>query len=225
MTSPVLSRNVRAASVLFFVCLALPFLSLSAEGQEPVSLTEKIETVPTYPFGLADKNPIFYTGRVYQGAQGRVYPYAMRDILSDEKQDERYRILYLENEYVKLGVAPDLGGRIFQATDKTNGYEFFYRQHVVKPALIGMLGAWISGGVEWNIPHHHRPSSLMSIDWVTSENHDGSKTFYVVETEIRHRMKWNVAMKIYPGQSLVEAEVTVENRSPFIQSMLSWANV
>ena len=225
MTSPLLSKNALATSVFFFVCLALPFLSLSAEGQEPVSLTEKIETVPTYPFGLADKNPIFYTGRVYQGAQGRVYPYAMRDILSDEKQDERYRLLYLENEYVKLGIAPDLGGRIFQATDKTNGYEFFYRQHVVKPALIGMLGAWISGGVEWNIPHHHRPSSLMSIDWGTAENPDGSKTVYVGETEIRHRMKWNVAMKIYPGQSLVEAEVTVENRSPFIQSMLSWANV
>ncbi|MBQ2039824.1 MAG: DUF5107 domain-containing protein, partial [Thermoguttaceae bacterium] len=131
----------------------------------------------------------------------------------------------LENEYVKLGIAPDLGGRIFQATDKTNGYEFFYRQHVVKPALIGMLGAWISGGVEWNIPHHHRPSSLMSIDWGAAKNPDGSKTVYVGETEIRHRMKWNVAMKIYPGQSLVEAEVTVENRSPFIQSMLSWANV
>lgn len=194
-------------------------------AEEPVSLTEKIETVPTYPFGLADKNPIFYTGRVYQGAQGRVYPYAMRDILSDQKVDEQYRLLYLENEYIKIGVAPDLGGRIFQATNKSDGYEFFYRQHVVKPALIGMLGAWISGGVEWNIPHHHRPSSLMSIDWATSENSDGSKVVRVGETEIRQRMKWDVALKLYPGKSYVEAEVTVENRSPFTQTMLSWANV
>ena len=194
-------------------------------AQEPVELAEKIEAVPTYPFGLADKNPIFYTGRVYQGAQGHVYPYAMRDILSNEKQDELYRLLYLENEYVKLGIAPDLGGRIFQATDKTSGYEFFYRQHVVKPALIGMLGAWISGGVEWNVPHHHRPSSLMSIDWATGENEDGSKVVYVGETEIRHRMRWNAALKLYPGKSLVEAKITVENRSPFAQSILSWANV
>lgn len=196
-----------------------------ARSAEPVVASEEIELIPTYPYGLADQNPIFYTGRVYQGAQGRVYPYAMRDILGDDKKDAPYRILRLENEYVKLGIAPDLGGRIFQATDKSDNYDFFYRQHVVKPALIGMLGAWISGGVEWNIPHHHRPSTFMPIDWAVVGNEDGSKTAFVGETEIRHRMKWNVATKLYPGKSLVEAEVTVENRSAFIQSMLSWANV
>jgi len=49
-------------------------------------------------------------------------------------------------------VLPELGGRIFSGLDKTDNYDFFYRQHVIKPALIGMAGAWISGGVEWNIP-------------------------------------------------------------------------
>lgn len=216
------SKSIRLAALATSIAFLLPN---ATRAEEPVVLSEKIESIPTYPFGLADKNPIFYTGRVYQGAQGRVYPYAMRDVLGDVKQNEPYRLLYLENEYIKIGVAPDLGGRIFQATDKTNGYEFFYRQHVVKPALIGMLGAWISGGVEWNIPHHHRPSSLMSIDWATSENPDGSKVARVGETEIRQRMKWDVAIKVYPRKSYVEAEVTVENRSPFAQSMLSWANV
>ncbi len=228
----------KVASLVSPVLLAAAFFSNSGAAvgdtdqqfaeqtdRQSVVIEEKLETIPTYPVGLADKNPIFYTGRVYQGAQGRVYPYAMRDILSDEKVDKQYRLLYLENEFVKIGIAPDLGGRILQGTDKTNGYEFFYRQHVIKPALIGMLGAWISGGVEWNIPHHHRPSSFMPIDWSTKSNDDGSKTVYVGETEFRHRMKWEVALTLYPGKSYVEANVVVENRSPFIQSMLSWANV
>lgn len=223
--------TVKLALALFGAAL----VSAPAYAQESASaaprktsevvVAEEIEQIPTYPFGLADKNPIFFTGRVYQGAQGRVYPYAMRDVLSDDKADAPYRVLRLENEYVTLGIAPDLGGRIFRATDNSNGYEFFYRQHVVKPALIGMLGAWISGGVEWNIPHHHRPSTFMPVDWSTKENADGSKTVFVGETEIRHRMKWNVATTVFPGKSLVEAEVTVENRSPYLQSMLSWANV
>lgn len=221
------AKKRRASLVVSLAALSLCLFPTSSalRAQQPVELTEAIEQIPTYPFGLADKNPIFYTGRVYQGAQGRVYPYAMRDMLSDAKQDAPYRLLYLENEYIKIGVAPDLGGRIFQATDKTDDYEFFYRQHVVKPALIGMIGAWISGGVEWNIPHHHRPSSLMAVDWATTEESDGSKVVRVGETEIRQRMKWDVALKVYPGKSYVEAEVTVENRSPFTQSMLSWANV
>ena len=219
-------RNRRLYVALAFIVGAIALLSTRfAMAAEPVEASEEIASVPTYSFGLADQNPIFYTGRVYQGAQGRVYPYAMLDILSDDKADAPYRILRLENEYVKLGIAPDLGGRIFQATDKTDDYNFFYRQHVVKPALIGMLGAWISGGVEWNIPHHHRPSTFMPVDWAIAENEDGSRTVFVGETELRHRMKWNVATTLYPGKSLVEAEVTVENRSPYVQSMLSWANV
>lgn len=34
--------------------------------------------------------------------------------------------------------------------DKTNGYDFFYRQGAIKPALVGLAGPWISGGVEFN---------------------------------------------------------------------------
>ena len=186
-------KDLRFHIAVAFAVGAVALLSTSSVmAAEPVEASEEIASIPTYPFGLADQNPIFYTGRVYQGAQGRVYPYAMRDVLSDEKSDAPYRILRLENEYVKLGIAPDLGGRIFQATDKTDDYDFFYRQHVVKPALIGMLGAWISGGVEWNIPHHHRPSTFMPVDWAIAENDDGSKTVFVGETELRHRMKWNV---------------------------------
>ncbi|MDO5552577.1 MAG: DUF5107 domain-containing protein [Planctomycetia bacterium] len=189
------------------------------------SVTEESITLPTYEIGPPDLNPIYYTGRVYQGAQGHVYPYAMYDRLTDNKVEKSYRALFLENEYLKIGIVPDLGGRILQATDKTNNYEFFYRQHVVKPALIGMIGAWISGGVEWNIPHHHRPSTFMPIDWSMKAEEDGSKIVYVGETELRHRMKWSVAMKVYPGKALLEAEVVVMNRSPLPQSMLSWANV
>ena len=99
--------------------------------------------------------------RAYQGAEGRVYPYALHDSLTGQKEDVDYTIVYLENEYVRIGIAPQLGGRIFSGLDKTNNYDFFYRQSVIKPALIGMIGAWISGGVEWNIPHHHRATSLL----------------------------------------------------------------
>lgn len=172
-----------------------------------------------------DVNPIFFTGRVYQGAQGHIYPYPLYDILTDEKIDKTYDAVYLDNEYVNVCVLPEIGGRILSATDKTNNYEIFYRQTGIKPALIGMLGAWLSGGVEWNIPHHHRPSSYMPIDWKIEENKDGSKTIWVGEMELRHRMKWSVGVTVYPNRSWVEARVKIINRTPFVQSILYWANV
>ena len=181
--------------------------------------------LPTYGVGEPDRNPIFFTGRVYQGAQGHIYPYAMIDRLSDQVGNKEYCGVFLENEYLKICVAPEMGGWILQAQDKTNGYDFFYRQHVVKPALIGMTGAWMSGGVEWNIPHHHRSSSFMGMDWKTIVNPNGGKSVWVGETGLRHRMNWSVELTVDPGRSYVKARTRVENRSPLIQSMLFWANV
>ena len=114
-----------------------------------VQMKEDTIMLPTYAPGGYDKTPIFFTGRVYQGAQGRVYPYPMQDVLHDEKIDENYKYLVLENEWLQMGLLPEHGGHLLNFTDKKTGFEIFYRQHVVKPALIGMLGAWISGGVEW----------------------------------------------------------------------------
>lgn len=201
--------------------LLLPISSIAQE----VQMTEKPLVLPTYETGAPDANPIFYTGRVYQGAQGHIYPYPLIDVLTDTKIDKSYHAVYLENQYIKVCVLPEIGGRILSATDKTNNYEIFYRQSGIKPALIGMLGAWLSGGVEWNIPHHHRPSSYMPIDWKLENNEDGSKTIWVGEMELRHRMRWSVGVTVYPDRSWVEAKVRIVNRSPFTQSMLYWANV
>jgi tetratricopeptide (TPR) repeat protein len=199
--------------------------AFAASEDVPVRLWEEPLVIPTYQVGAPDRNPLFYGDRAYQGARGRVYPYPMLDRLTDVREDKTYRAVYLENRYIKIIVLPELGGRIFAATDKTNGYDFFYHQHVIKPALIGMLGAWISGGVEWNIPHHHRATSFMPVDHVFVENPDGSKTVWVGEIEWRHRMKWMVGLTLYPDRSYIEATVRLMNRTPLVHSFLYFANV
>lgn len=212
-------RNHKLLYPIIFLYFCNPLFPQS------VRVEQKPLVLPTYEIGAPDVNPIFYTGRVYQGAQGHIYPYPLFDLLTDTKVDKAYNALYLDNEYVNVCVLPEIGGRILSATDKTNNYEIFYKQTGIKPALIGMLGAWLSGGVEWNFPHHHRPSSYMPIDWEITENEDGSKTVWVGETELRHRLKWSVGITVYPDRSWIEARVKIMNRSPFIQSILYWANV
>jgi tetratricopeptide (TPR) repeat protein len=198
--------------------------NLPALAQSRARVWEEPLVLPTYEINQPDHNPRFYAGRAYQGAQGRVYPYAMIDDLTDRRVEKTYRAVYLENEYIKVCILPELGGRVLSAVDKTNDYHFFYRQTVIKPALIGMIGAWISGGIEWNFPHHHRPTVFMPIDY-TIENHpDGSATAWVGEMEIRHRMRWIVGLTVYPGKSYLEATLKPINRTPFVQSFLFFAN-
>lgn len=203
---------------LFLLC-ASPLL-----GQQ-VNMKSITEKIPTYQIGSPEIDPIFFTGRVYQGAEGYIYPYPLYDVLTEKKTEQEYNVLRLDNQYVDISILPEIGGRIFAAADKTNNYPFFYTQTGVKPALIGMLGAWLSGGVEWNIPDHHRASSYMPINWTMKENKDGSKTIWVGETELRHRLKWSVGVSVYPNRSWVEAKIKVINPTPMIQSMLYWANV
>ncbi|MGC9086651.1 MAG: DUF5107 domain-containing protein [Thermoproteota archaeon] len=193
-------------------------------NESSVSVREEIVEIPTYVVGEPERNPLFYTGRAYQGAQGHVYPYPMMDKLTDICESKKYRAIVLENKYIQVVVLPEVGGRIFSAADKTNNYNFFYRHHVIKPALIGMLGAWISGGVEWNLPHHHRATTFMPVDYTLQENLDGSKTIWVGEIELRHRMKWIVGITLHPNKSYLEVTVKLFNRTPFAHSFLYWAN-
>jgi tetratricopeptide (TPR) repeat protein len=209
------------AALAVFACIG----TAPASGQ--VKAWEDRIVIPTYEVGPPEPDPIFYSGRAYQGAKGPIYPYPLLDKISDVKRDRTYRILYLENEYVRIGVLPEIGGRIFEAVDKTNGYNFVYRQHVIKPALIGMLGAWISGGVEWNIPHHHRATSFMPVDSRIDRGEGplGFATIWIGEIEIRHRMKWLVGLTLRPGSSVLEVTTRILNRTPFAHSMLAFANV
>jgi tetratricopeptide (TPR) repeat protein len=207
------------ATLLF--CSVLP----AAAQQGAVRAWEEQLVVPTYPADAPERAPMFYEGRAYQGAKGAVYPYPFIDKLFDQKVDKSYKAVYLENEFVRICVVPELGGRIFEAIDKTDQYNFFYRQHVIKPALIGMLGAWISGGVEWNIPHHHRASSFMPVQYRIEEGADGSRTVWVGETELRHRMRWVRGLTLRPGKSYVEATLRLFNRSAMTHSFLYFANV
>jgi len=122
-------------------------------------------------------------------------------------------------------ILPEIGGRIHVGQDATNGYNFFYRQRVIKPALVGLLGPWISGGVEFNWPQHHRPSTFMPVDWSIEEAADGSRTVWLSEHEPMGRMKGTVGITLHPGRSLVEVRARLYNRTPFVQTFLWWANV
>jgi len=204
------------------VC-SLPFVAAASDPS--VTATEQDIVIPTYLAGEPEPNPMFYFGRNSQGAEGRVYPYALYDSLTHVKSNKTYRIVYLENEYVRLGILPEIGGRLFEAVDKSDGYNFIYRQHVIKPALIGLIGAWISGGVEWNIPHHHRASTFLPVQYQIETNADGGRTVWVGELELRQRMRWAVGYTLHPGKSYLECAVRILNRTPFPNTMLCFANV
>lgn len=206
---------------LYLLFALLAYDNLSAQ----VKVSEEQWIIPTYKVEAPDKNPIFYTGETYEGAARYVYPYKLNDVMTSKKEDKAWKALILENEYIKLCVTPEIGGKMYYATDKTNEYNYVYKNDVVKPSRIGMLGAWVSGGIEWCVLHHHRASIFLPVDYELKENIDGSKTIWIGETEPRHRMRWTIAISAFPGKSYFEAEVKIYNPTYLTNTFLYFANV
>ncbi len=182
--------------------------------------------IPTYELGKPEINPVFFQKRVYQGSSGKVYPVPFIDKVSDHRTNRGYKAVMLENEFVKLVMLPEIGGRIFEAQDKTNSnYNFFYQQKVIKPALVGLAGPWISGGVEFNWPQHHRPGTYLPTDIHIEEEADGARTIWMSEYDPMYRLKGMHGIRLRPGSALIELRGRLFNRTPLTQTFLWWANV
>lgn len=180
--------------------------------------------IPTYEVGIPEKYPVFLDKRVYQASSGAVYPHPVIEKINDEKIDKEWEVVFIENDYIKIMVIPVLGGRIQMAYDKIRERHFVYYNHVIKPALVGLTGPWISGGIEFNWPQHHRPSTYDPTDFKIEENKDGSITVWISEVERMFRTKGMAGFTLHPDKAYLEIKAQLYNRTPHPQTFLWWAN-
>ena len=165
---------------------------------------------------------MFLEKRVYQGSSGTAYPLPFIDRISTEPEDRGGDAIHIENEYLRLMILPEIGGRIHVGFDKISGCDFFYRQNVIKPALVGLAGPWISGGVEFNWPQHHRPATFMPME--TAIGPDGSVTIWCSDHDPMVHMKGMHGICLRPGYAVLEVKVRLFNRTQLPQTFLWWAN-
>ena len=181
-------------------------------------------TLPTYEVGAEDPNPMFLEKRVYQGSSGAVYPYGVIDTLTGQKQMKSYQAVWLENDFIKVMLLPELGGRIHRAYDKVMQRDFVYYTEVIKPALVGLVGPWISGGIEFNWPQHHRPTTFMPVDFTIQEREGGAKTVWLGEVEAMRGLQVMAGFTLYPDKALIEITGKVFNGNDTPRHFLWWSN-
>jgi tetratricopeptide (TPR) repeat protein len=196
-------------------------------GSQTDAVQVRVEelVIPTYLPASPDKNPMFLEKRVYQGSSGKVYPLPFTDRIAEKPVDRKWQAVWIENEFLRALVLPEIGGRIHAIQDKTNGYDLIYNQRVIKPALVGLAGPWISGGIEFNWPQHHRPATFLPVDFEIEEHTDGSKTIWCSDHDPMSRMKGMHGVCLHPGRAYLELKVRAYNRTPFTQTFLWWVNV
>jgi tetratricopeptide (TPR) repeat protein len=196
---------------LLTFCCAAPLAAAA-----PARVWEEKLVIPTYQLGPPDPNPAWEARRP-------VYPYTRLDTLTRQRVDKAYTAVYLENEYLKVTVLPEFGGKLYAIFDKTANRDILYTNHVVKYGIVGIRGAWISGGIEWNFPDGHTVTTVSPIDYATRLEPDGAATVTVGDTERIQRMQWAVTIRLRPGWKVVETEVTLNNRREVPGRYWFWA--
>ena len=194
-------------------------------ADRPVRVWREPVAIDTYEPAAPDRYPAYLDQRVYQGSSGAVYPLPFIDRVSQDKTPRLWDAIHLENDYVRLMILPELGGRIHVGLDRTRGYDFFYRNDVIKPALVGLLGPWVSGGVELNWPQHHRPATFLPTETHVEEEPDGAVTVWCSDHDPFARMQGMHGVRLRPASALVELRGHLVNRTADVQTFLWWANV
>ncbi len=183
--------------------------------------------IPTYGWA-EDINPQFWAledrvkfSTTVKGAI--VYPYTMQDHLYRTKEDRTYKALFLENEYLKVTCLPELGGRLHSVLDKTTGQETFHLNNVIKPSMIAMRGAFISGGVEWNAgPQVHTVTILSPVDALVGIDPDGSAYLEVSNLEKTLRTRWTVRVTLHPGRAYLDEQIRISNPVDAVNPYYFW---
>lgn len=159
------------------------------------------------------------SGIVRRGLSLRRDRYAER-----AENPEIWQAVWLENDYIKVMILPELGGRVHRAWDKVKQRDFVYHNEVIKPALVGLLGPWISGGIEFNWPQHHRPTTFMPVDFTLEAHEDGAQTVWVGETEPMHGLQVMTGFTLRPDRAALEIASRVYNGNATPRHFLWWAN-
>src|SRR5256714_6809728 len=198
----------------------LVIAALVTLSRAEVKVWEGKLTLPTYEEGMPDPNPAFD-----QFASNRFnYPYTLRDKLTSRRVSHDWRAIYIENEFLKCSVLPDIGGHLYTCIDKISGQSMFYANPSIKKAAVGYRGAWAAFGIEFNFPVSHNWASMSPVNFAFHKNADGSASVIVGNVDRVYSMEWTVELLLRPQSTLLEERVTLSNRSDVRHRFYWWNN-
>jgi len=196
-------------------------ISAAAQSNDVPRVWEAPLTIPTYELNAPNPYPALLDSQRRKWRP--VYPYPFLDSLGSQKTNKSWKAVYLENEYLKVIVLPELGGHVYQIFDKTLNRDIIYSNPVMKYAMVALRGAWVSGGIEWNFPDGHTLTTVSPIDYVISTEPDGSAAVALGDTERVQGMQWQIILRLRPGTRVLETEVTLNNRRPVTGRYWYWS--
>jgi len=179
-------------------------------------ISEKQIPIVTYSFSDQDPVPPI----------GKIYPYSRFEGYSDKGLMHNWKMVEMENDYIKLWITPEIGGKIWGAIEKSTGKEFIYYNHAVKFRDVAMRGPWTSGGLELNFGViGHAPTCSSPVDYVVRKNDDGSVSCFVGAIDLPSHTRWSVEVNLPKDKAYFTTRSVWDNPTALEQSYYHWMNL
>ena len=200
-------------SILFLLSLTI---SLIVKSQADAKFSEYNKAFTTYPF--SDPNPI-------PDPSSKIYPYFRFDGFTDKPVQKEWKVVELENDFLKVMILPEVGGKIWAAIEKSTGKSFIYYNHVVKFRDVAMRGPWTSGGIEANYGIiGHTPNCATPVDYLVRKNADGSVSCFIGVLDLLTQTNWRVEINLPKDKAYLTTRSFWYNPTPFEQPYYTWMN-
>lgn len=197
--------------------IAILFCQNVLMAQTAATVKEYKKMMKTYPY--SDPDPVPHP-------QSRFYPYYRFDGYTDTPVDKEWTVVELENDYIKVQIMPEIGGKIWTAIEKSTGKPFIYNNEVVKFRDVAMRGPWTSGGIEANYGIiGHTPNCAAPVDYLKRKNNDGSVSCFIGWLDLLTRTWWRIEIKLERNKAYFTTNSLWYNATPLEQPYYHWMNV
>ncbi len=202
-------------SLIRFLVGAFILVTASPVCAQKATISEQYIDFKTYMFSDPDPVP----------TPGRIYPYFYFNGYTNSPVLKKWKMVVLENDFIKVFVCPDIGGKVWGAIEKSTGKEFLYFNNVVKFRDVAMRGAWTSGGLEYNFGDiGHIPTCATPVDYINTEYPDGSVSCTVGAIDLPSGTKWSVEIILRPGEAFFETQASWFNDTHLPVTYYHWMN-
>ncbi|MCK5467188.1 MAG: DUF5107 domain-containing protein, partial [Cyclobacteriaceae bacterium] len=199
-----------------YIFTILCAFAIQTYAQNNATISETTKVIKTYPY--SDPSPVPIVSE-----NPKIYPYNKIEGYSHQGKDLPWKVVVLENDYIKVWVLPEIGGKVWGAIEKSTGKDFIYQNDVIKFRNIAMRGPWTMGGIEFNFGIiGHSPSTASKVDYITRENEDGSVSCFVGNLDLPSRTHWSVEVRLPADKAYFETNVLWYNPTPLNQSYYNW---
>jgi tetratricopeptide (TPR) repeat protein len=198
-----------------FLIVLMSAASLLAYSQNISTSKEYKKVFRTY--GFSDPDPV--------AKVGPIYPYYRFDGYTSVPTDKEWKVVELENDFIKVMILPEIGGKIWGAWEKSSGRPFLYYNQVVKFRDVAMRGPWTSGGIEANYGIiGHTPNCATPVDYLTQKKDDGSVSCYIGTLDLLTQTYWTIEINLPKDKAYFTTRSFWHNATNLDQPYYTWMN-